>query len=208
MEGIPSIQNPFLLKTVIYIYISAAIGGVINRGNANKIKAKSVIEVANHPTDPEADGILSKKGVIILPDIYVNSGGVTVSYFEWVQNIQGFMLDEEVNNELRTYMTKGFKDVKEMCQTHNCDLRMGAFILGVNHVFQSQATKDNDANLINGLHVICIINESMTVAIVYGLDKKATKQPKAIRKVRVVYYLTRNGQLEHPHYMEVILLVN
>ncbi|KAK8662608.1 hypothetical protein V6N13_092178 [Hibiscus sabdariffa] len=132
MEGIPSIQNPFLLKTVIYIYIyiSAAIGGVINRGNANKIKAKSVIEVANHPTDPEADGILSKKGVIILPDIYVNSGGVTVSYFEWVQNIQGFMLDEEVNNELRTYMAKGFKDVKEMCQTHNCDLRMGAFILG------------------------------------------------------------------------------
>uniref|UniRef100_A0A0D9W028 Glutamate dehydrogenase n=1 Tax=Leersia perrieri TaxID=77586 RepID=A0A0D9W028_9ORYZ len=77
-------------------------------------------------------GILSKKGVLILPDILANSGGVTVSYFEWVQ---GFMWDEEkVNNELKTYMTRGFRDVKEMCKSHNCDLRMGAFTLGVNRV--------------------------------------------------------------------------
>ncbi|KAJ6828243.1 putative glutamate dehydrogenase [Iris pallida] len=117
------------------VLIPAALGGVINRENANHIKAKFIIEAANHPTDPEADEILSKKGVLILPDIFANSGGVTVSYFEWVQNIQGFMWDEEkVNNELKTYMTKGFKDVKEMCKTHDCDLRMGAFTLGVNRV--------------------------------------------------------------------------
>ncbi|XP_042454908.1 glutamate dehydrogenase 1, mitochondrial-like isoform X2 [Zingiber officinale] len=67
------------------VLIPAALGGVINKENANDIKAKFIVEAANHPTDPEADEILSKKGVVILPDIYANSGGVTVSYFEWVQ---------------------------------------------------------------------------------------------------------------------------
>lgn len=117
------------------VLIPAALGGVINRENASEIKAKYIVEAANHPTDPEADEILKKKGVIILPDIYANSGGVTVSYFEWVQNIQGFMWDEDrVNAELQTYMNRGLKEVKEMCRTHNCDLRMGAFTLGVNRV--------------------------------------------------------------------------
>ncbi|KAH9620494.1 hypothetical protein KSS87_019060 [Heliosperma pusillum] len=117
------------------VLIPAALGGVISKENANEIKAKFIVEAANHPTDPDADEILKKKGVIILPDIYANSGGVTVSYFEWVQNIQGFMWDEErVNSELKRYMTRGLKDVKEMCKTHDCDLRMGAFTLGVNRV--------------------------------------------------------------------------
>lgn len=117
------------------VLIPAALGGVINGENASEIKAKYIVEAANHPTDPEADEILKKKGVIILPDIYANSGGVTVSYFEWVQNIQGFMWDEDrVNAELQTYMNRGLKGVKEMCRTHNCDLRMGAFTLGVNRV--------------------------------------------------------------------------
>ncbi|KAH6757310.1 glutamate dehydrogenase 1 [Perilla frutescens var. hirtella] len=117
------------------ILIPAALGGVINRDNAGDIKAKFIIEAANHPTDPEGDEILAKKGVVVLPDIYANSGGVTVSYFEWVQNIQGFMWDEEkVNAELKTYMKRGFKDVKEMCSSHNCHFRMGAFSLAVNRV--------------------------------------------------------------------------
>ncbi|KAK8670022.1 hypothetical protein V6N13_104788 [Hibiscus sabdariffa] len=115
-HGRDSIHPESILVEDCDILIPAALRGVTNKGNENEIKAKFVIEAANHPNDPEADGILSKKGVIILPDIYANSGGVTVSYFEWVQNIQGFMWDEEkVNNELRTYMTKGFEDVKEMC---------------------------------------------------------------------------------------------
>ncbi|KAG5079351.1 hypothetical protein JHK86_003416 [Glycine max] len=129
------------------VLVPAALGGVINRENANEIKAKFVVEAANHPTDPEADEILKKKGVVILPDIFANSGGVTVSYFEWVQNIQGFMWDEEkVNNELKTYMTKGFKDVKEMCKTHNCDLRMGAFTLAVNRVARATTLRGNPNN--------------------------------------------------------------
>ncbi|CAN4118406.1 unnamed protein product [Withania somnifera] len=128
------------------VLIPAALGGVINKDNANEIKAQYIIEAANHPTDPEADEILSKKGITILPDIYANSGGVTVSYFEWVQNIQGFMWDEKkVNAELKTYMTRGFKDVKEMCKTHNCDLRMGAFTLGVNRVARATVLRGWEA---------------------------------------------------------------
>ncbi|XP_020684575.1 glutamate dehydrogenase 1, mitochondrial [Dendrobium catenatum] len=128
------------------VLIPAALGGVINRENANDIRAKFIIEAANHPTDPEADEILSKKGVIILPDIFANSGGVTVSYFEWVQNIQGFMWDEEkVNLELKTYMTNGFKYVKEMCKTHSCDLRMGAFTLGLNRVARATVLRGWEA---------------------------------------------------------------
>ncbi|KAG9137229.1 hypothetical protein Leryth_023367 [Lithospermum erythrorhizon] len=128
------------------ILIPAALGGVINRDNAKEIKAKYIVEAANHPTDPDADKILSKKGVIVLPDILANSGGVTVSYFEWVQNIQGFMWDEDkVNSVLKTYMTRAFKDVKDMCKTHNCDLRMGAFSLGLNRVARATTLRGWEA---------------------------------------------------------------
>ncbi|GMN30918.1 hypothetical protein TIFTF001_003024 [Ficus carica] len=117
------------------VLIPCALGGVLNKENAADVKAKFIVEAANHPTDPEADEILSKKGVVILPDIYANSGGVTVSYFEWVQNIQGFMWEEEtVNRELKRYMRKAFGDIKGMCKTHECNLRMGAFTLGVDRV--------------------------------------------------------------------------
>ncbi|XP_009599776.1 glutamate dehydrogenase B-like [Nicotiana tomentosiformis] len=141
-----SIDPDSILVEDCDVLIPAALGGVINRDNANNIKAKYIIEAANHPTDPEADEILAKKGVVILPDIYANSGGVTVSYFEWVQNIQGFMWDEDkVNAELKTYMTRGFKDVKDMCKTHNCDLRMGAFTLGVNRVARATVLRGWEA---------------------------------------------------------------
>ncbi|CAN8300450.1 unnamed protein product [Cochlearia groenlandica] len=145
-EGADSIDPNTILLEDCDILIPAALGGVINRENANEIKAKFIIEAANHPTDPDADEILSKKGVVILPDIYANSGGVTVSYFEWVQNIQGFMWEEEkVNNELKTYMTRSFKDLKEMCRTHSCDLRMGAFTLGVNRVARATVLRGWEA---------------------------------------------------------------
>lgn len=134
-EGADSVDPKTLLLEDCDVLIPAALGGVLSRENANEVKAKFIIEAANHPTDPEADEILHKKGVIVLPDIYANSGGVTVSYFEWVQNIQGFMWDEEkVNTELKKYMTSSFQHLKEMCKTHDCDLRMGAFTLGVNRV--------------------------------------------------------------------------
>uniref|UniRef100_J3LTM9 Glutamate dehydrogenase n=1 Tax=Oryza brachyantha TaxID=4533 RepID=J3LTM9_ORYBR len=145
-DGGDAIDPRSLLTEECDVLIPAALGGVINKDNANDIKAKYIIEAANHPTDPEADEILSKKGVLILPDILANSGGVTVSYFEWVQNIQGFMWDEEkVNTELKTYMTRGFRDVKEMCRSHHCDLRMGAFTLGVNRVARATVLRGWEA---------------------------------------------------------------
>lgn len=134
-SGGDDMQAEDLLGQECDVLIPCALGGVLNRENAQDVRAKFIIEAANHPTDPEADEILSKKGVIVLPDIFANAGGVTVSYFEWVQNIQGFMWDEEkVNKELKKYMTRAFLNIKNMCQTHNCDLRMGAFTLGVNRV--------------------------------------------------------------------------
>ncbi|KAI6696136.1 hypothetical protein NL676_016255 [Syzygium grande] len=134
-QGGDSMTPDELLVHECDVLIPCALGGVLNRDNAADVKAKFIIEAANHPTDPEADEILSKKGVVILPDIYANAGGVTVSYFEWVQNIQGFMWDEDkVNSELQRYMTRAFHNIKNMCQVHDCNLRMGAFTLGVNRV--------------------------------------------------------------------------
>ncbi|KOM38531.1 hypothetical protein LR48_Vigan03g191300 [Vigna angularis] len=131
------------------VLVPAALGGVINRENANQIKAKFIVEAANHPTDPEADEASLN---FLLPFLLQSrkkekkSRGVTVSYFEWVQNIQGFMWNEEkVNNELGNYMTKGFKDVKEMCKTHDCDLRMGAFTLAVNRVARATVLRGWEA---------------------------------------------------------------
>ncbi|KAG8381048.1 hypothetical protein BUALT_Bualt06G0080300 [Buddleja alternifolia] len=134
-NGADAMDSNDLLTHECDVLIPCALGGVLNRENAGDVRAKFIIEAANHPTDPEADEILSKKGVVILPDIYANAGGVTVSYFEWVQNIQGFMWDEEkVNQELKRYMTRAFHNIKGLCQSHNCNLRMGAFTLGVNRV--------------------------------------------------------------------------
>ncbi|KAK7849984.1 glutamate dehydrogenase 2 [Quercus suber] len=134
-KGGDSMDPNDLLVCECDVLIPCALGGVLNKDNAADVKAKFIIEAANHPTDPEADEILSRKGVLILPDIYANSGGVTVSYFEWVQNIQGFMWDEEkVNFELSRYMRRAFHEIKAMCKIHDCNLRMGAFTLGVNRV--------------------------------------------------------------------------
>ncbi|XP_047943315.1 glutamate dehydrogenase A-like [Salvia hispanica] len=134
-DGADAMDSNDLLTHECDVLVPCALGGVLNRENAGDVRAKFIIEAANHPTDPDADEILSKKGVVILPDIYANAGGVTVSYFEWVQNIQGFMWDEDkVNNELKRYMTKAFHNIKGMCQLQDCNLRMGAFTLGVNRV--------------------------------------------------------------------------
>ena len=122
------------------ILIPAALGGVLTADTAEGVRAKYVIEAANHPTDPAADDILHSKGVVVLPDIYVNAGGVTVSYFEWVQNIQHYYWSEErVNEELKARMKAGYAAVAALAKQHSCDLRTAAFALALTRV--AHATK-------------------------------------------------------------------
>jgi glutamate dehydrogenase (NAD(P)+) len=120
------------------VLIPAALGDVLTKANAEAVRAKIILEGANHPTDPEADAILLKKGVTLLPDIYANAGGVTVSYFEWVQNVQQYRWDEDrVNAELRKRMRAAFADLQAVRAKHNCDLRTAAFVLAVGRVAQA-----------------------------------------------------------------------
>lgn len=134
-EGAEPLESAALLAEDCDVLIPAALGGVLNAETAKDVKAKFIVEAANHPTDPVADEILEKRGVIILPDIYANCGGVTVSYFEWVQNVQGFPWEEKtVNANLKKYMENAYTGIKILCNTHNCSPRMGAFTLGVQRV--------------------------------------------------------------------------
>jgi glutamate dehydrogenase (NAD(P)+) len=117
------------------VLIPAALGDVLTKANAESVRARIIVEGANHPTDPEADAILLRKGVTLLPDIYANAGGVTVSYFEWVQNVQQYRWDEErVNAQLRKRMRSAFADLQAVRAKFNCDLRTAAFVLAVGRV--------------------------------------------------------------------------
>jgi len=117
------------------VLIPAALEGAIHEGNANDVQASIVVEAANGPTTPEADAILTDKGVVVVPDILANAGGVTVSYFEWVQNIQGFRWTEErVNSELDATMRSAYEAVRGIGSDLAIDLRTAAFALAIQRV--------------------------------------------------------------------------
>lgn len=141
LDELPTVQyitNSELLVLPVDILVLAALENQINEHNAHAIKAKMLVELANHPITPAAEPYLVSKGTIILPDILANAGGVAVSYFEWVQNLQGWYWDEaEVNLKLKTLMTEAADEVWKMHKEYNADLRVSAYILGLKRLSHS-----------------------------------------------------------------------
>ncbi|MCA9017308.1 MAG: glutamate dehydrogenase, partial [Planctomycetaceae bacterium] len=119
----------------VTVLIPAALGSVLTAENAREVRAKCIIEAANNPTEPEADEIFAKNGIVVVPDILANAGGVTVSYFEWVQNRQHFSWEKSrVRSELDRIMNDSFELVWKIATDKKVSLRVAAYILGIGRV--------------------------------------------------------------------------
>ncbi|MGL1886830.1 MAG: hypothetical protein OCD76_09970 [Reichenbachiella sp.] len=124
------------------VLIPAALGEVLTKENANDVQAKIIVEAANGPTTPQADEIFEKKGILVIPDVFANAGGVTVSYFEWAQNIQQFRWElERINNELYKTMTTAYADVKRIAKDKNVNMRTAAYVLGIGRVARATLSR-------------------------------------------------------------------
>ncbi len=131
-----------LLSLECDLFVPAALGGMIHRGNADLLNCRVIVEGANSPTTPAGDEILTAKGVTIVPDLLANAGGVVVSYFEWVQNLQHFRWDEtEVNQKLERVMKRAYAEVSARAEADGESLRVGAFTLGIERVLDAARTR-------------------------------------------------------------------
>lgn len=127
-----TITNQELLELDCDILVPAAIENQITEENAHNIQAKIVVEAANGPTTLEGTKILSDRDILLVPDVLASAGGVTVSYFEWVQNNQGFYWsEEEVEEKLEKMMVKSFNNIYEMANNRRIDMRLAAYMVGV-----------------------------------------------------------------------------
>lgn len=136
------VTNEELLELPCDILIPAAIAAQVTGQNADKIKAKIIVEGGNGPCTPDADHILSDKGVLIVPDILANAGGVVVSYFEWVQDLQNYFWEEdEVNKRLTKIMRHSYQLVEQSMRNHKTDMRTAALIIGVKRVADATVTR-------------------------------------------------------------------
>ena len=136
--GCRAITNEELLACEVDVLIPAALGGVLTAQNAKSVRAKIIIEAANGPTEPEADEIFQKREIVVVPDILANAGGVTVSYFEWVQNRQHFKWElADVREKLAKQMTRAFDDVWNIATEKKVSLRAAAYLLGVGRVLRA-----------------------------------------------------------------------
>lgn len=135
-------SNDELLELEVDILIPAAMENVITASNADRIKASIVAEAANGPTTPTADKILLDRNIVVIPDILANAGGVTVSYFEWVQNLSRYHWSEqEVNEKLQRRMTESYKAVKYMSEEHHVDLRTAAYMIALKRISEAMKAR-------------------------------------------------------------------
>jgi glutamate dehydrogenase (NAD(P)+) len=131
-------SNDELLELDVGVLIPAALGGVIHAGNCDRIRAPMIVEAANAPLDPEADRLLTERGVVILPDILANAGGVTASYFEWVQNRQHYRWSlDRVRQELDALMAHAFEDIWAEAREQQVSLRVAAFMIAIRRVWRA-----------------------------------------------------------------------
>jgi len=134
-----ALSNEELITLDCDILIPAALGGVITQENANDVRAKMVVEAANSPITTIGDAILNDRGVIVVPDIFANAGGVTVSYFEWVQNIQAMTWEEDdVNQQLERIMVKAYRDVTGVMKQQSVPMRTAAFTIAIQRVADTE----------------------------------------------------------------------
>jgi glutamate dehydrogenase (NAD(P)+) len=140
--GAESLRPEEVLGLTCDVFVPAALGGMIHAENADLLDCKLLIEGANSPTTPRADEILTEKGVFIVPDVLANAGGVVVSYFEWVQNLQHFRWDErEVNDKLGTVMRRAFREVSARAKSDCLPLRTAAYALGIERVLEAATVR-------------------------------------------------------------------
>ncbi len=144
-SGAKLITNKELLELDVELLCPAALENQITEENADRIKAKYIVEVANGPTTPEADEILRKKNVLVIPDVLANAGGVTVSYFEWVQNREGYYWDAQtVDERLRKIMTEAFANVWRTMQQKNVSMRDAAFMTAIARIASAIDAKGHE----------------------------------------------------------------
>jgi glutamate dehydrogenase (NAD(P)+) len=137
-EGAEPIDADDLIAVPSDVFIPAALGGMIHEGNADRMQTRVIIEGANSPTTPAADQILRDKDVYIIPDVMANAGGVVVSYFEWVQNLQHFRWDErEVNDKLGNIMRRAYREVSARAKEESLPLRQAAYLVGLERVVEA-----------------------------------------------------------------------
>ncbi len=134
-EGVSRINSEDLLTAEVEVLIPAALGGVLTRDLAREVRAKVIVEAANAPTFPEADEVFEQRGITVLPDILANAGGVTVSYFEWAQNLQCLRwTEEEVNARLRQTMTAAYTTIRDLVRSRKLGWRTAAYIVALGRV--------------------------------------------------------------------------
>jgi glutamate dehydrogenase/leucine dehydrogenase len=140
--GAQLVSNEDLLKIECDVLVPAALENQITSQNAGHLRCRLIVEGANGPTTPEADEILRKRGIVLVPDILANAGGVTVSYFEWVQDLQSFFWSEhEINARLESIMKRAFNEVLAIHTDKGVDLRLAAYLLAVRRVADATADR-------------------------------------------------------------------